>query len=92
MWRWVVRHGRLAMAKVFNLGAVARGRGWRFAQLSIRRFLGLVYRLVALSPVVAAPEGSASGSVGSSTSAAVRISGTEARITSAKRSHNYRND
>ena len=45
------RHGQ-----GFNLGAVARGRGWRFAQLSIRRFLGLVYRVVAISPVVAAPE------------------------------------
>jgi hypothetical protein len=39
-----------------DLGAVARGRGWRFAQLSIRHFLGLVYRVVALSPVMAASE------------------------------------
>jgi hypothetical protein len=52
----------LLTAFVFDLGAVARGRGWRFAQLSIRRVLGLVYRLVALSPVLAAPEGSAAAS------------------------------
>jgi hypothetical protein len=48
------------------------------------------------SPVVAAPEGRASGSVGSSTSAAVKQLNwlgpcTQARITSAKRSHNCRN-
>ena len=36
--------------------------GWRLAQLSIRHFLGLVYRVVALSPVVAAPEGIARAS------------------------------
>src|SRR5215469_7600378 len=84
------RHGQ-----GFNLGAVARGRGWRFAQLSIRRFLGLVYRVVAISPVVAAPEGGASESVGSSTSAAVRRLARPrpiSKTTSAKRSHNYRND
>jgi hypothetical protein len=56
---WVVGHGRLNHCQVSDLGALARGRGWRFAQLSIRHFLELVYRLVALSPVMAAPEVSA---------------------------------
>jgi hypothetical protein len=65
---WTARHDQ-----GFNLGAVARGRGWRFAQLSIRRFLGLVYRVVALSPVVAAPEGGAEeSSAGWDSSAGVK--------------------
>jgi hypothetical protein len=67
---WTARHGQ-----GFNLGAVARGHGWRFAQLSVRRFLGLVYRLVALSPVVAVPEGGASGRVGRSTPSLRQLTG-----------------
>jgi hypothetical protein len=51
---------------------VARGRGWRFAQLGVRCFLGLVHRVVAPSPVVAAPEGGAgAGSAGWGRSAGV---------------------
>jgi hypothetical protein len=96
---WTARHGQ-----GFNLGAVARGHGWRFAQLSVRRFLGLVYRLVALSPVVAVPEGGASGRVGRSTPSLRQLTGyplhrqlsktgsTQASTTPAKRSRNYRND
>jgi hypothetical protein len=64
----VVRHA-MGKASVWVQGL--GGRDWRFAQLSVRRFSGLVYRLVAASPLVDAPEGGASGSVGSSTSAAV---------------------
>jgi hypothetical protein len=42
-----------------KLETVAGRRGWRFAQLSVRALSGLVYRLVALSSVVATPGGSA---------------------------------
>jgi hypothetical protein len=61
----------------FNPGAVAGRHGWRFAQLSIRAHSGLVYRLVALSSIMAAPEGSAwaDGCCGWGSSAKVRRPG-----------------
>lgn len=43
------RHGQ-----GLNLGAVADGGGWRFAQPGIRVVSGLVHRLAAHSPVMAA--------------------------------------
>jgi hypothetical protein len=71
-----------------DLGAVARGsRRGRFAQLSIRRFLGSVYRLVAPSPVLAAREGSA-GPAGCGTSAEVRYPALISPIMEAKRLKN----
>ena len=58
----VVRRRTARHRQSSDLGAATMHRGGRFAQLVIRRFLGLVYRVVALSPVVAAPEGIARAS------------------------------
>ena len=49
-----LRHGQ-----GFDQGAVADLRGWRFAQPGVRVPDGLPHRVVALSPIMAAPGGSA---------------------------------
>jgi hypothetical protein len=68
-----MRYGQRAMGRVSIRAQWLGGRGRRFARLNIRAHSGLVYRLVALSSIMAIPGCSAGvGSAGWGGSAAVR--------------------